>query len=451
MLPSEQLRVGFVVKRYPRYSETFIVREILAHERAGLAIEIFALRPPNDGYFQDLIGRVRGCVNYLYLPREGLLSEPLLAATLTANHYWSALTEASEILPDLWAGLGDLRNAQARDIYYAVHLAREVRLKRLNHLHAPFASDAATVARLGARLAGVSYSFTARAKDVFHESVQPDDLRQKLRDASGVVTVSDYHLDYLRQTYGPLASHVQRIYNGLDLDEFPYEAPQDRPRRIVAVGRLVEKKGFADLIDACALLSRKGCSFSCRIIGNGPLEANFSAQIARLGLEARVVLIGPRPQREVIEEMQSAAALAAPCIVCQDGDRDGLPNVIQEALALGTPVISTDVTGIPEIVRHGETGLLVPQHDPPALAAALERLLSDTALRVDLATHARRFMEAEFNIHRNTARRRALFQSAVAGQTQKEADIHGVEGIRNPESEIRNRSVGSLAYTLEDA
>jgi glycosyltransferase involved in cell wall biosynthesis len=444
MLPSDQIRVGFVVKRYPRYSETFIVREILAHEQAGLAIEIFALRPPIDGHFQDLIARVRAPVNYLYLPAEGLFPEPLSAATLTANHFWRALKEASEVVPNLWASLGALRHPQARDVYQALQLAREVRVKRIDHLHAPFASDAATVARLGARLAGVSYSFTARAKDIFHESVRPEHLRQKLRDASGVVTVSDYHLDYLRQTYGPLASHVQRIYNGLDLDEFPYEAPRDRPRKIVAIGRLVEKKGFSDLIDACALLVSRGCSFSCRIIGNGPLKADLSAQVERLALQGHVSLVGPRPQREVIEEVQTAAVLAAPCIVCEDGDRDGLPNVIQEALALGTPVISTDVTGIPEVVRDEETGLLVPQHDPPALAAALERLLSDAALRVELSTRARHFMEAEFNIHRNTARRRALFQAAVEGQRDKGAEIQEVD-------EFRNRGVSSLSPALEGA
>jgi glycosyltransferase involved in cell wall biosynthesis len=451
MLQSDQMRVGFVVKRYPRYSETFIVREILAHERAGLAIEIFALRPPIDGYFQDLIARVRARVNYLYLPAEGLFSEPMSAATFTANHFWRSLTLAGEVLPNFWPTLGDLRDAQARDLYQALQLAREVRLKQLDHLHAPFASEAATVARLGARLAGVTYSFTARAKDIFHESVQQDDLRQKFRDAAGVVTVSDFHLDYLRQTYGPLASHVQRVYNGLDLEEFPYETPRVRPPRILAIGRLVEKKGFSDLLDACAHLARRGSSFSCRIIGSGPLKADLWAQIQRLGLQERVELPGSLPQSEVIKEVRGAAALAAPCIVCADGDRDGLPNVIQEALALGTPVVSTDVTGIPEVVRHGETGLLVPQHDPPALAAALERLLSDSELRVELATRARRFMEAEFDIHRNTARRRALFRAAVSGQRAGEADRQGVHESREPNAECRDRAAGSLSHSLESA
>jgi glycosyltransferase involved in cell wall biosynthesis len=413
MQPSDPMRVGFVVKRYPRYSETFIVREILAHEEAGLPIDIFALRPPNDGHFQDLIARVRASVSYLYLPAEGLLAEDLAAATITVSYFWRALAEASAVLPGLYAALEAGRDEEPRHVYQAVLLAREVRQRGIRHLHAPFASDAATVARLAARFAGISYSFTARAKDIFHESVQPDDLRRKLRDAAGVVTVSDYHLDYLRRTYGPLANRVQRIYNGLDLQEFRYESPRDRPARILAIGRLVEKKGFADLIDACALLARRGRSFSCRIIGHGALKEELREQIERLQLQGQVELVGPRPQSDIIKEVQSAALLAAPCIVCKDGDRDGLPNVIQEALALGTPVVSTDVTGIPEVVRDGETGLQAPQRDPAALAAALERLLTDRDLRVELTSRARRFMEAEFDIRRNTARRRAMFQAAV--------------------------------------
>jgi glycosyltransferase involved in cell wall biosynthesis len=132
-------------------------------------------------------------------------------------------------------------------------------------------------------------------------------------------------------------------------------------------------------------------------------------------------------------------------------DRDGLPNVIQESLALGTPVVSTDVTGIPEVVRHGERGLLVPQRDPPALAAALERLLSDSELRIELASRARRFMEAEFNIHHNTARRRALFHAAVSGHRGEEAEMQGPHEIRNPKSEIRNRAIESLSCALEGA
>jgi glycosyltransferase involved in cell wall biosynthesis len=410
MLRTDSFRVGYVVKRYPRYSETFIVREILAHERAGLDIEIFSLRPTSDGYFQDLIARVRGRVNYLYFPADGLLPESLAAATLTASHFWKSVAEAGNDLPDIWARLGEVPGEEARYVYQALALAREVRRKQIDHLHAPFASEATTVARLAAKLAGVPYSFTARAKDIFHESVRSEDLKRKLQDASGVVTISDYHLDYLRQEYGPLAAKVIRVYNGVDLEEFPYSEPRERPPVILAVGRLVEKKGFGDLIDACQILARQGHRFGCRIVGAGPLKADLQGRIHRADLADRIDLVGPRPQNEVIEAMRNAAVLAMPCIVGQDGDRDGLPNVIQEAFALGTPVVSTDVTGIPEVVRDGETGLQVPQHDAQALAGALERLLQDPALRVRLARRARRLIEAEFDIRRNSARRRALFR-----------------------------------------
>src|SRR5439155_13637394 len=139
--------------------------------------------------------------------------------------------------------------------------------KGVHQLHAPFASDAATVARLAARFAGVPYTLTARAKDIFHASVRADKLERKLRDAAAVITVSDYNLAYLRKTFGPAAAHAQRIYNGLDLEQFVYQPPRDRAPRVVSVGRLVEKKGFNDMIDACAILSSRGHRFDCQIIG----------------------------------------------------------------------------------------------------------------------------------------------------------------------------------------
>ncbi len=394
------VRVGYVLKRYPRYSETFVVNEILAHEAAGVALEIFSLRPPNDGHFQDAIARVRAPLTYV--PFEGL----------RAGDLWSAMQDAGDLLPGVWAGLESARGEDARDLYQAVRLARLVRERELAHLHAHFATVATTVARLAAAMAGVPYSFTAHAKDIFHEEVRPYDLRRKLRAAAGVITVSDFNLAYLRTIYGPDAARVRRIYNGLALEGFPFQPSGDRPARIVAVGRLIEKKGFGDLIAACGLLAADGQPVECRIIGTGPLEPELRARVHRLGLERSVRLLGPRPQREVIAEVQAAAVFAAPCVVGADGNRDGLPTTLLEAMALGTPAISTGVTGIPEVLRDGETGLMVPEHDPPTLARALHRLLWDTALRVQLATRARRLIERHFDIHRNTAQMRELFAAA---------------------------------------
>lgn len=389
-------RVGYVVKVYPRYSETFIVNELLAHEAAGLAIDLFALRPPRDTHFQDAIARVRAPLTYL---GDGAVKAEML---------WSAVRDA-QTLPGFHAGLAAAMTASAEEVHAAVVLAREVQARRIGHLHAHFATAPATVARIAAALAGVTYSFTAHAKDIFHDSVRSEDLARKLKDAAAAVTVSDFNLEHLTRTFGPVAARLRRIYNGLDLARFPFQAPDDRPPRIVAVGRLVEKKGFSVLIDACAVLAARGLTFTCDIIGMGELEAALRAQIQTLGLQGRVVLAGPQPQYAVIEAMAQASVLAMPCIVGPDGNRDGLPTAILEGMAVGTPCVATDVTGIPEAITHEDTGLIAGQHDVSGLAAAIERLLTNPTLRVQLAAAARRRIEAEFDIRRNTALMRDLF------------------------------------------
>jgi glycosyltransferase involved in cell wall biosynthesis len=402
-LPVEEpQRVGYIVKRYPRFSETFIVTEILAHEEAGLSLDIFSLYPPVDTHFQDTIARVRAPVNYVP-DSDG-----------KSLRFWEGLCEAAADVPGLWSSLDAAKGEEARDVFQAAVIARLARRKGIRHLHAHFGSAATTVARLAARFGGLTYSFTAHAKDIYHESVRPDDLRRKLADASAVVTVSDYNLEYLRAEYGEAAARVRRIYNGIDLERFPYSAPRDRPPMVVYVGRLVEKKGLPDLIDACAMLAARGKTLECGIVGAGELEAELAERIARLGVGSTVRLLGPRPQAEVIRLIREASAVAAPCVIGEDGNRDGLPTVILEAMALGTPCVSTDVTGIPEVVRHGETGLIVPQHDPAALADALERLASDSALRVSLAVRARERIGNDFDIRRNAAKIRGLFREAAA-------------------------------------
>jgi len=389
------MRVGYVVKRFPRYSETFVVTEVLAHEAAGWEVEVFSLRPPNDTHFQDLLARVRAPVRYV-------------PESTRADGFWAALQDATEILPAAWSALPSARGELAEDVYQALLLAVEVRRRGLDHLHAHFGTVATTVARLASRLAGVPFTFTAHAKDIFHETVRPDDLRRKLDDAAAVVTVSEYNLSYLRRTYGRSARRVRRLYNGLDLERFPFREPRDRPARIVAVGRLVEKKGFAVLLDAAALLAARRVEFDVELIGTGELEQRLRQRVHDLGLEAWVRLLGPRPQAEMVRALAEACAFAAPSVIGSDGDREGLPTTLLEAMALGTPCVSTDVTGIPEVLRHGETGLLVPQNDPGALADALQRLLTDLPLRLELAHQARSKIEREFDTRVNSARLRRI-------------------------------------------
>lgn len=397
-------RVGYVVKRYPRYSETFIVNEILAHEAAGLEIEIFSLLPPEDGRFQDNIAEVRASTHYL--PRAGVKSAD----------FWRAFNEAEEVLPGIWPALREASGEDHRDVHQAVVLARLARLKGIQHLHAHFATSATTVARLASHFSGIPYTFTAHAKDIYHEDVEPADLRRKLRGAAAVVTVSDYNLRHLRKTFGSDAARVMRIYNGLDLLRFPYRKPDIRPPSIVSVGRLVEKKGFHDLIEACRILDQRNRPFHCSIIGQGPLEAELRGRIDCLGLRGKVELGGPRPQRAVIALVQGAAVFAAPCVVGEDGNRDGLPTVLLEAMALGTPCVSTDVTGIPELLQDGVTGRTVPERNPRKLADALEPFLDDSDLRVAVAERARALIESQYEIHRNSKRIRELYTEAQRTQ-----------------------------------
>jgi glycosyltransferase involved in cell wall biosynthesis len=396
-----QSRIGYVVDHYPRYSDTFITNEILAHEAAGLALDIFSLHHTTDTHFQGGIARVSAPVTYLPTERPN------------GDTFWAMLDAAGAAAPAVWSTLRHARGADVMEVHKALALALEVQHRRIAHLHAHFGNAATSVARLAARFACIPYTFTTHASDIFHEAVDPADLRLKLSEAAAVVTASDYNQAYLKTMYGPAAARVERIYNGLELAAFPYRSPERRPPHIVAVGQLEERKGYLHLIGACAQLRQRGRTFACSIIGSGALEVELRREVARLGLEAVIELPGSRPHPDVIQAVQGAAVFVAPCLEADNGDRDGLPTALLEAMALGTPCVSTAVTGIPEAVRDGDTGLLVPEANAIALADALERLLEDAALRVELAGRARRLMEEEFDVRRTAARLREVFASCA--------------------------------------
>jgi glycosyltransferase involved in cell wall biosynthesis len=218
----------------------------------------------------------------------------------------------------------------------------------------------------------------------------------------------------LRTHHGAAAHHVTRVYNGLRLADFQYREPDPHSRKIVAVGRLIEKKGFEILIEACARLKARGIDYECVIIGEGPRREALCSMIDQLGLAGLVKMPGALHRDEVAAAFRSAAVSVMPCVIAEDGDRDGLPTVLIEAMALGAPCVATDVTGIPEIVRNDDTGLCVRQRDPDTLANALERLLQDPALRARLSKNGRALIEAEFDADRNAAILRDIFASPPA-------------------------------------
>lgn len=329
-----------------------------------------------------------------------------------ADSLWASINTARRELPDFWTALDELGEMESEDLVQAIDLALRARERGVTHFHAHFGTLAATVARLAARLAHIPYTLTLHAKDIYHVSVDLGLMHKKLGDAARVITVSDYNQRYLTETYDHAATKITRLYNGLNLERFAFVPPNTSSREILAVGRLVEKKGFDGLIDACGILRDRGVDFQCQIVGEGGERAALSDRIEQLDLGNRVRLAGPRPHAELIGTFREAAVVAAPCVVSADGDRDGLPTVLLEAMALGVPCVSTDVTGIPELVRDGDTGLCVPQRDSLALANALQRLLDDADLRIDLATRARRLIERDFDIRRNAAQLREWFAAA---------------------------------------
>ena len=400
-------RVAYILKMYPRFSETFVLSEVLELERQGLELEIFSLKRPNDGLVHADVARVRAPVTYVPEARVRELR------AFAAAHGEVFRRNPRRYVRALWNVLRQRRRASLKHFAQAGFVAPALRRAGIDHVHAHFASSATSVALHLHRLTGISYSFTAHAKDIYRESVKRDDLARKLRSARFAVTVSEYNRRYLDGLPG--AERLVRIYNGLDLAAFTRNgATLDDPPLVLAVGRLIEKKGFDDLVRACGVLSRDGVQFSCRIVGNGELGAELAALIRELGVEDRVELAGPLPRETLVKLFPRASVCVAPCVVGADGNRDGLPTVLIEAMALGVPVVSTAVTGIPELVEDGRTGLLVPERDPDALAAAIRRVLGEPATAGELARAGRGRVEEMFDLGRNVSELRRLREGARA-------------------------------------
>ncbi len=398
MSPSEA-GTAYVLKMYPRFSETFIVSEILAREAAGDRIEIFSLRPPNDPRFHHELARVQAPVTYIERPIKTIdLWERLRAA------------EAAGLTGAVARNLADLSAATPDDAVQAINLAIALQGRNIRHMHVHFASVATSVARLASAITGIPFSFTAHAVDIFREPVVDEDLRTKLEQAHHAITISSFNLNYLRQRYPASTSRLHLVRNGLELARFPYREPRapGSTVRISAVGRLVEKKGFQHLLPAAAELLEQGFSFDLRIAGTGALAEDLEAGISRLGIGGHVHLIGPQTQDQIHELLSSSDVFVAPCVIGSDGNADGMPTVLLEAMATGVPCISTAVTGIPEVIRNGRTGVLVRPGNPHALARAIQHLGSPRTDRTALARNARALIEAEFDVHRQAALLRSL-------------------------------------------
>ena len=394
--------VAYLFERFPSFGQTFCYREVAELEREGTTVHVFSIRRPEDEPEEDwdpgLVQRVD------YLPEE----KPLVAEIDRVLKTDALSREVRDAVKD-WGRQSDFLR-----LYQAVYVGLRMREKGLRHVHAHFAGMAARTAYWINRFFGLPFTFTAHANDIFAPRDFAVSLAKLLQSAAAVVTVSDFAARQLRERFPPTAVKIHRVYNGVDLSRFrPAESGPGAPI-IISIGRLIEKKGFSDLIAACGVLRARDRAFECRIIGEGPLQERLSAQIADEGLTDAVRLIGPQTQAEIATQLAGVSLFVLPCTRDSDGGMDNLPTVIMEAMAAGLPVISTPLAGVPEMVQDGSNGYLVPERDPAALAAAIEKLIDDPERARRLGARGREIAREKFSIEESARQLRALFLEGVS-------------------------------------
>ena len=430
--------LGYVLMGYPRVSETFIASELLRVERAGVPVRLFVIKPVEareHGLRHPVVDAIRA--EPVRLPDPSSLTAPLHrwrpahlrpfapAIRRVARHRPRGLARATRLalgqaLRDRRTPLSGPRKIYVKELVQAIALAdRLLDAPEVRHLHAHFAHGTTTVTWLAARITGLPFSFTGHARDIYAPELNPRGwLRRKLLAAEFAVTCTAANVAHLR-AIAP-AADVRLVYHGLGADFARLVAgagdppPPNGTLRVLGVGRLVAKKGFDVLVEACAELEHRGVPFEALIVGQDDKHgAEVRAAIARHGLGDRVRLPGPVGQAALLDQYRRASVLCMPCRLLP-GDRDGIPNVLVEAMAAGTPVVATAVSGIPELVEHEVNGLTVAPDAPVALADALARLHADPALGARLAAAGRATVRARFDGDAHARGLAAAFAEAVA-------------------------------------
>jgi colanic acid/amylovoran biosynthesis glycosyltransferase len=390
--------LAHLMSRFPKISETFILNEILELEANGMQVELFPLVQEHPAVVQPEAVRLAARAHYPGTERRAV-----------AQAQWHWLRRAPRAYARAWAGAlrGNLGSPKfmARALAVvpsAAWFAREMQRLGVRHVHAHYATHPALAAWVCHRLTGIPYSFTAHAHDIYVERPM---LAEKAAEAAFVVTISEYNRRLLATLVDPAAAErVHVVRSGVDLARF---APQPRPARdalhVVCVASLEPYKGHDHLIDACARLARAGVAFECDLVGDGVLRAELEARAARLGVAGQVRFLGAQPSERVAELVAAADVLVLPSVVTPEGKMEGLPVALIEALAAETPVVASAISGIPELVEDGVTGLLVTPGDDAAIAAALQRLAGDPGLRARLGSEGRGRVASDYDLHRNVA------------------------------------------------
>jgi glycosyltransferase involved in cell wall biosynthesis len=390
--------LGMVLKGYPRISETFISNEILLLERLGFAVHIFSMRRGRESFTHESVARIRAGVEYLpetFLRHaHRLVYHNLCLALRRPRRYAAGLAVASR-------RFRRSRNpATLRHFLQAGYLVHRCLPGRgVAHLHAHFAHSPASVALYASALSGLPFSFTAHAKDIY--TSRPDQLREKIARARFVVTCTEYNRRHLLKLAGSLPTPIHRSYHGIDTQLFDnggrFRSAAAPPYRVLTVARLIQKKGIPTVLRAVKLLHERGVKLTYTLIGDGQDRGQILGCAGELGLDSVFRWLGAQPHQVVLEHYRRADLFVLGCEVAEDGDRDGVPNVLFESMAMGVPVVATDVSAIPELVESSRTGLLVPPREPEALAAAMLTMLTDSELRRRVIPAARSRVLRDFD------------------------------------------------------
>ncbi len=403
------MKVAYVLSLFPKISETFILSEMRRLRERGVEIVVISLKSRRE-------------------PLRHREAEAFLPVTLAApSPVVASLAFARRLAKQPAACLGLIGRVVGAHIAHpfmmikallllitGAGVADRLRELRVDHVHAHWATYPAQIGWTVQALEGIPYSITAHAHDIFLPNPL---LARKILSSAFTATISEFNVDLLKRLCGEkAAARVRLVRCGVPLGELPLRAgaPSD-PGRLISVGRLVDYKGFATLVEAVSILRRRGRDVSCDVVGEGPMRAELAREIGRLGLDGPVRLLGARTQAEVRALMESAGLCVLASCRGRDGQMDGIPVVLMEALALGVPVVSTRISGIPELIQEGKTGLLVPPSDAAALASAVERLLDDRELAARVASEGRRRVEALHDASANADTLLDLIRGGVPG------------------------------------
>ena len=398
-------------------ANAWVGNELRIVEQAGIPFRLHAMRPaPQTCFEAEWAERINQATRVLYpLPLLGMLVSVVVAPFLFRRRLltslWNALTGERESTRARLAALAHL--------FVAAHWARALRSDDVRLVHAQWAHSCGTIGMYGAWLLNVPFSFTGHATDLFRDRVA---LRDKVRRADTIVCISTFHRDFYRKL-GARDDQLVLAYCGVDVDGLVPKPREDTakktPFRIIASGRLVEKKGFFDLIEGCRILADDGLAFECEIAGDGPLYEPLREAIQRSGLAGRIRLTGRFLKQERLAEfMHPGDVFCLPCVQAADGDIDGLPQMLMEAMACGIPVISTRLVGIPDLVIDGETGVLVDPGRPDQLAHAVRLIHDDRDHARSLSAAGRRWVCERFDIQRSLAPLLERFRSRLNGSAR---------------------------------